>query len=192
MREVGLALIVFGLGMLTAGALFVALRGLDRRAVRHVASDFRYRAAATREAMAVRSRGQLEVFRARRELAELEADRNRLYRDLGRAVYEGDETGTRAARNALDGVVERIRGKEAEIDSLIRSTEERVQHVQAHTRPTERMEAPEPARVPEPWPPPDEGDLPTPPTPAPGEPTPGPEEPAPPQHPPMPQTDFRG
>jgi hypothetical protein len=43
--------------------------------------------------------------------------------------------------------------------------------------------------VPEPWPPPDEGDLPDPgPLPAPGEPAPGPDEPAPPQHPPMPQT----
>ena len=46
----------------------------------------------------------------------------------------------------------------------------------------------EPARVPEPWPPPDEGDLPGPPTPSPGEPTPGPEEPAPPRHPSVPQT----
>ena len=47
----------------------------------------------------------------------------------------------------------------------------------------------EPARVPEPWPPPDEGDVPDPaPTPAPGEPTPGPDEPAPPQRPTLPQT----
>jgi hypothetical protein len=51
------------------------------------------------------------------------------------------------------------------------------------------MSTPEPVRVPEPWPPPDEGDLPDPaPTPAPGEPAPGPEEPAPPQHPPAPET----
>jgi hypothetical protein len=63
-------------------------------------------------------------------------------------------------------------------------------------RALDRKEAPmgaiameEPARVPEPWPPPDEGDVPDPaPTPAPGDPTPGPEEPAPPEHPPMPQT----
>ena len=39
-------------------------------------------------------------------------------------------------------------------------------------------------RVPDPWPPPDEGDLPEPALPpAPGEPTPGPEEPSPPHHP---------
>jgi hypothetical protein len=45
-----------------------------------------------------------------------------------------------------------------------------------------RMEPSEPARVPDPWPPPDEGDVPDPaPTPAPGEPTPGPDEPAPPR-----------
>ena len=58
--------------------------------------------------------------------------------------------------------------------------------------PTDSLEVPpEPARVPEPWPPPDEGDLPGPPTPSPGEPTPGPEEPAPPRHPPMPHTGSR-
>lgn len=145
----------------------------------------RERAQAVGETVALRSRGQIEVFRARRELAELAAERGGLFRELGRAVFENDETGTTEARSALEAVAERIREKEAEIETLIRQTEERVQRAQAPIAPTERMEMPpEPARVPEPWPPPDEGDIPppAPPEPSPGEPTPAPE------HPPMPQT----
>jgi hypothetical protein len=142
-----------------------------------------------RDSVAVRGRGQVEVFRARRELAELEAERARLFLDLGRAVYEDDETGRTAARTALDGVVERIRVKEAEIAILMRETEERVRRVQGSVQPTEVIESeapPEPPRIPEPWPPPDEGDIPEPPQPGPGEPTPGPSEPAPPERPPAP------
>ena len=148
----------------------------------------RARAAVTREAMAARSREQVELFRARREFAELEAERSRLYRDLGYAVYEGDEAGIAGARAAIDAVGDRIAGKEREIDAMRIATEERIQRVQGEVQPTVRMEAPpEPARVPEPWPPPDEGDLPDPaPTPAPGPET--PPEPQQPVHPPAPQT----
>jgi hypothetical protein len=70
---------------------------------------------------------------------------------------------------------------------LTRQAEGHVLRAEAPFVPPARMEfPPEPVRVPEPWPPPDEGDLPGPPTPSPGEPTPGPEEPAPPQYPPGP------
>ena len=178
------------IALLVAAVAMLVRTQLDQRSARRALAVLRIRAAATREAMAARSREQVELFRARRELAELEADRNRLFRDLGYAVYVEDETGIKAARTALHSVIERIAAKEAEIETLRRQTEERVQHARAEARPTERLETPftEPARVPEPWPPPDEGDLPGPPTPSPGEPTPGPEEPAPPQHPPAPQT----
>jgi hypothetical protein len=129
--------------------------------------------------MALRSRAQMEIFRARRELADLEAQRTRLFRDLGQAVWAGDDAGTTAARAGVDGITARIAEKESEIDTLIRETEERVQRVQAPVRPTERLEAPaEPDPVPEPWPPPDEADVPEPPA------EPGP----PPEHPPLPQT----
>jgi hypothetical protein len=102
-------------------------------------------------------------------------------------VYSEDETGMKAGRTAVDTVVGRIRDKEAEIENLIRETEVLIQRVQAPVQETVKLEAPpEPARVPEPWPPPDEGDIPEPPQPSPGEPTPGPEEPAPPVEPPAP------
>jgi hypothetical protein len=173
----------WGVVALLAAAVLVLLPGRIHR--RHV-NDLRFRAGAMRDSLAVKSRGQVEVFRARRELAELEADRARLYAELGRAVYEEDEAGTKAARTALDDLVERIQAKEVEIQTLIRETEERVRRVQGPVQRTQVLHdeaPPEPARVPEPWPPPDEGDVPEPPQPGPGSPTPGPDEPAPPVHP---------
>ena len=173
------------------GAAVVALArarladGRGHWALAHV----RARAAATREAMAARSREQLALFRARRELADLEAERMRLYRDLGYAVYVEDRSGIEGVKGALEAVADRISGKEAEIEALREETERRIGQAQVEVRPTERMETPpEPARVPEPWPPPDEGEIPDP-IPSPGGPT--PEEPPAPEHPPAPQTGER-
>jgi hypothetical protein len=106
-------------------------------------------------------------------------------------VFYGDNGGTKSAKADVEAIVERISKKEAEIDTLIRQTGERVQRAQAGVKPTEKIQAeqpPEPARIPEPWPPPDEGDPPTPfpePEPTPAEPPPAPE------HPPMPQSKGR-
>ena len=173
--------------LLGAAVVFLWQREAERRAARYALAGFGARMAATREAFAARSRGQLELFRARREVAELEAERARTLRDLGHAVYYGHDGGIESARAAVDAVVERIEAKETEIQALISQTEERIQRAQAGVKPTEKMEQPpEPARVPEPWPPPDEG---TPPAPSPGpEPEPSPAEPPPkPEHPPMPE-----
>jgi hypothetical protein len=174
--------------LLLAALLFLSQREAERRAARRAWGNFRARFSATREAVAARSRGQLDLFRARRDRAELEAERTRGFQRLGQAVYYEDKAGTKGARDELDGVAQQITEKEAEIDTMLREMEERVQRAQAGGSPTERLETlpPEPARVPEPWPPPDEG---TPPTP---EPDPSPAEPAPdPEHPPAPQTRKR-
>jgi hypothetical protein len=174
---------------LAAGILFLTQREAERRAAKYALLGFRERFFATRTSLAARSRGQLDLFRARRERAELEAERGRGLHRLGHAVFYGEKTGTKSAKADLDEVVERIREKEAEIETLIRQTGERVQRAQAGVKPTERIQAeqpPEPARIPEPWPPPDEGDPPEPfPDPEPAEPPPAPE------HPPMPQSKGR-
>jgi hypothetical protein len=191
------ALAVGGIVLLAAGLWPWGLVALLGAAVlvllpsRVDAVGLRARAVAARDSVAVRGRGQVEVFRARRELADLEAERARLFLELGQAVYGDDEAGSTAARAALDGVVERVRAKEAEIATLMRETEEHVRRVQGSVQPTEVIESeapPEPPKIPEPWPPPDEGDLPEPPRPGPAEPAPGPQEPepAPPERPPAP------
>jgi hypothetical protein len=178
----------WGVVALLAAAVLLLFDGfVDRSAAVRMLADTRGRVSATRESVALKSRGQMGVFRARRELAELHIEKDRIFRQLGEAVYSEDEKGMKAARTAVDAVVGRIRDKEAEIETLIRETEVLIQRVQAPVQETVKLEAPpEPARVPEPWPPPDEGDIPEPPQPSPGEPTPGPEEPAPPAEPPTP------
>jgi hypothetical protein len=171
--------------LLAAVILFLSQREAERRAAKYALAGLRERLFASRAALAARSRGQLELFRARRERAEFEAERHRTLHQLGHAVFYGDKAGTKAAKAAVEAVVERINEKEAEIEALIRQTDERVQRAQAGVKPTERIEAeqpPEPVRIPEPWPPPDEADRPEPfPTPDPGEPTPEPQEPSTPQ-----------
>jgi hypothetical protein len=174
-----------------AGLLFLSQREAERRAAKFALAGLRERVFATRAAVAARSRGQLELFRARRERAELEAERGRALHQLGHAVFYGDKAGTKTAKAAVADVVERIADKEAEIESLIRQTDQRVQEAQAAVKPTEQIVAeqpPEPVRIPEPWPPPDEG---TPPSPEPV-PEPSPDDPVPePELPPMPQTKAR-
>jgi hypothetical protein len=173
--------------LLASGLLFLSQREAERRAARYALAGFRERVFATRDALAARSRGHLELFRARRERAELEAERARGLHQLGHAVFYGDKPGTKSAKSEVAALVERISEKEAEIDALIRQVDERVERAQAGVRPTERIvseQPPEPVRIPEPWPPPDEADRPTPDPPA----EPGP-EPEPDQ--PMPQTKAR-
>jgi hypothetical protein len=175
--------------LLFAGILFLSQREAERRAAQRAWGNVRARFSATRDVVAARSRGQLDLFRARRERAELEAERARGFQQLGQAVFYDDKAGIKAARAALETTAERIAEKEAEIDTLLRDMEHRVQRAQAGGLATERLEViPEPARVPEPWPPPDEG---TPPAPAP-DPEPSPAEPPPkPEHPPAPETRVR-
>jgi hypothetical protein len=120
--------------------VFVARDDLNRRRATWAFGDLRLRAAATRDAVAARSREQLDVFRARRELAELEAERDRLLRDLGAAVYADDDAGERAVRAALDSLVERLVAKEAEIETLRAEAEQRVARAQANVRPTETLD----------------------------------------------------
>jgi len=175
---------------LAAGMLFLTQREAERRAAKYALLGFRERFFATRASLAARSRGQLELFRSRRERAELEAERSRGLHRLGHAVFYSDKAGTKSAKADVEAIVKRISTKEAEIESLIRQTGERVQRAQAGVKPTEQIQAeqpPEPARIPEPWPPPDEGD---PPTPFP-DPEPSPAEPPEPEHPPMPQSKRR-
>lgn len=165
--------------LLAALVVLLAAGPLRVGRARTLLTEARMRASVTGESVAARSRGHVELFRARRELADLEAERGRRLLELGCAVYDANETGTRAAREAVDETVSRIREKEAEIETARKDVDERVERAQAQARPTVVLEAPpEPPSIPEPWPPPDEADRPSPePDPGPVEPQPGPDEP---------------
>ena len=168
--------------LLGAVVVFLATRAEERRAAKYALGGVAARFSASRDSIAARSRGQIDLFRARRERAELEGERTRALQTLGGAVFYGDRTDTKDAKAGVQDVVDRIVAKESEIRGLIARTEERIQQAQAGVRPTEKLETPpEPARIPEPWPPPDEGEPPEPaivPEPSPEEPVPEP-EPAP-------------
>ena len=186
--------------LLAAAAIFLVQRETERRAGRAMFGKVRSRLAAHRELVSARSRGQIDLFRLRRELAELQAEQSRGYQELGRAGYVRDRAAVQAARTHLDEVNERLAAKEAEVQVLLGEMQERVRRVQAQAAPTQKLAAQEPPLIPEPYPPPDEGTPPEParipepgpdpvpeptpepvPEPFPGQPAPEPERAPPPQ-----------
>jgi hypothetical protein len=186
----GGALAVVGIVLLGAQAWLWALLALGLAAVvlvlrieagRRATGAALARVSAQRRVVGARSRGQIELFRLRRELVELQAERSRAYQELGRSTHEGDAPGARQATVRVDDVAVLITAKEEEIAVLLSQMEQRVRQAQAEVTPTSRLEAPpEPARVPEPFPPPDEGNPPEParvPEPSPDDPVPEPEPP---------------
>jgi hypothetical protein len=166
--------------LLAAVVVFLGARTEERRAARYALGGLGARFSAGRESITARSRGQIDLFRVRRERAELEGERTRALQRLGHAAFYEDDKGVASAREGVQEVVDKIAARDAEVQALIERTEERVQRAQAGVRQTEKLESPpEPARVPEPWPPPDEGEPPQPaevPEPSPDDPAP---EPAP-------------
>lgn len=92
------------------------------------------RVAAQRRVVGARSRGQLELFRLRRELAELQAERSRAYQELGRATHAGDTEAARTATAQVDDVGGRIQLREGEIGALLGEMKERVRQAQGTSR----------------------------------------------------------
>lgn len=130
--------------LLSAGVLFLAWWELRRRASSGAPDDLGARFSARREVWAARSRGQLGLFRTRRELAELEAERGRFYHDLGRAVFERDQATSDAARARLEELAELIRAKEAEIQAHFKRIDEQVRRAQAGAGRAEPPDPPHP------------------------------------------------
>lgn len=131
------------------------------------------------ESVTVHSTARVELYRLRRELADLLAQRAECARLLGEAVYAGDEEGTETARGQmaeLDGLVS---AKEEEMERTAADAMERIQRAQLQVQPTQvEPPAPSPDPFPEPSPPPQPVPVP--------EPTPEPSEPPGPAHVPEP------
>ena len=131
------------------------------------------------ETVAAHSGARVDLFRQRRELSELLAQRAESARILGEAVYAADEEGTESARTRmaeLDGLVS---AKEEEMEQTAAAAMERIQRAQLQAQPTQiEPPAPSPEPLPEPSPPPQPVPVP--------EPTPEPSEPPGPAHVPEP------
>jgi hypothetical protein len=144
----GIILLVAGVwawgvvALLGAAVVFLATRADERRTAKYALAGLAARVSARRDALSARSRGQIELFRARRERAELEGEKTRALQRLGHAAFYEEGEAVDQARQGVQEVVDRIAAKEREIGALIERTEEQVLHAQAGVRPTEKLDAP--------------------------------------------------
>jgi len=169
---------------LVLGAFFVELaRRLPETPVvrfsTHAFQTLRDRGGSAVESLAAQSSARVELFRLRRELAVLIAQRAEFARILGEAVYAGDQEGTESARAQMAELDGSISAKEDEMEQTAASATERIQRAQLQVQPTQiEPPAPPPEPYPEPTPPPQPVPVP--------EPTPEPSEPPGPVHVPEP------
>jgi len=175
-------LVVAGVLLAVAGIFFALFATLARRLPDTTAAKVsrgafgavRAKAGLAVEAVAVHSSARVELYKLRRELLELVAQRAECARVFGEAVY-ADDTETsenaRARMQELDGL---IAAKEEAMEQTASGAVERLQRAQLQVQPTqiETPEPPSPEPYPEPTPPPAPVPVPEP-TPEPSEP-PGP------------------
>jgi len=170
-----------GLVLLGAALLLLALfaetarrRPVGRvsRASAEALDHFRARAGAAADTLATRGRATGRLYTLRRELRRMAALRNQLLFELGAAVYRGDDQARDEARGRIDELDRLTASREAQMQEILASAQHRIERRRLEVQPTEVAELPgepgevtppEPAVIPEPYPPPDEA---TPPQPA--------------------------
>jgi hypothetical protein len=136
---------------------------------------FRARAGVAADSLATRGRAATRTLALRRELRRLTTVRARLLFELGDAVYRADEQATEAARAKLVEVDKVARQRENEMQAVIAHAQDRLRRRRLEVQSTEMVELPDPdqpttpdsdpvgpAVIPEPYPPPDEGNPPEP------------------------------
>jgi len=146
----------------------------------------RARAGAVVETVAAHGSARIELARLRREVGEVAAERGERLRELGEAVYEGNRSATKELKQRIESLDEMIKEKETQMANVTMQAQERIGRAQLQVRSTQILpggeeepgpvpvpepfpppdegEPPQPARIPEPFPPPDEGDRPRQPT----------------------------
>jgi hypothetical protein len=175
--------VVGGILLAVAGIFFALFASLAHRLPdttaarisRGALEAFRSRTGLAVETLAVHSSARMELFRLRRELVELVAQRVESARVLGEAVYADDPEASEAARERMAELDGLISAKEDEMQQTASGAMERLERAQLHVQPTQ-IETPEPPPSPEPVPVPSPPPVPVPmpePSPEPSEP-PGP------------------
>lgn len=172
---VGIVFLVLGEGWAGAVVLvlgILALAGaIDRRRRRRAIGVVAARAGFVGTTVAAQASGRRRVAGLRRELGRLGRDRDERVRALGEAVYRDDETATDSLRRELAELDGRIGEKQEEVQQVMSRVEERIRQARLETSstqvvslepypPPDEGDVPDPARVPEPYPPPGEGDPP--------------------------------
>lgn len=173
-----LGLVALGLSLLLFIAFLETSKGRPQGAVARSTADafhgLRARAGAGVASVGTRGRANSRVMALRRELQHMSGLRRQRLVELGDAVYRGDEQAVKTAREQVKELDELAAQKEEEMRTVVAEADARIQQRRLEVRPTEMVEVPEepapgepvtpePARIPEQYPPPDEG---TPPQPA--------------------------
>ena len=173
----------FGLMALGASVLLVLIfleaarrkpDGAVARSTADAMDGFRARAGVAADSLATRGRAAHRLLALRRELQRMSLLRDRLLFELGDAVYGGDVQATERARGQVRELDELAALREAEMETVVARTQERLERRRLEVQPTEMVELPDqpaqpgegspggPAVIPEPYPPPDEGNPPEP------------------------------
>jgi hypothetical protein len=172
--------------LLLAGILLAALGEATRRSAdmwaqhsSRLAADGRAHATTAAEVWRARLDSALSRWRTRSRLDAIEVERGPALRQLGEAVWRGDETGEQQARQRLVELEQERKRIEDELAEQLAGADERIRRARLPVQetmmvtpnepnpaypPPDEGTPPTPAEVPEAYPPPDEG---TPPTPAP-------------------------
>jgi len=191
-------IVIGGVLLAVAGIFFALFSTLARRlpdatavrVSRGALGAARARAGFAVEAFTVHSSARVELFRLRRELLHLAAQRAECARGFGEAMYADDTEASERARARMAELDGLIAAKEEAMEQTASGAVERLQRAQLQVQPTqiETPEPPSPEPYPEPTPPPAPVPVPEP-TPEPSEPPgpvripePGP-EPSPPAQP---------
>jgi type IV secretory pathway TrbD component len=88
------------------------------------------------QATTVRTEAGRKLTPLRRELLELGERRERHLRDLGAAVYEGDEAASKQVTEQLNGLDEERQQKEGEMRAIEEAAQERLERGRLHVQPT--------------------------------------------------------
>ena len=165
--SLALALLLLVTGHVVVGAVLLAMaavllvvfaslaRRLPDTVVARVSLDamgaIRARAGLAVEAVSVHSSARVGLFRLRRELLDLIAQRTESARAFGEAVYADDTEGSEAARERMAELDGLIAAKEEEMQQTAEGAMERLHQAQLQVQPTQ-VETPEPPPSPEPQP----------------------------------------
>jgi hypothetical protein len=171
-------LILLGVSLLLVVVFLEAARrkpdGVVARSTAEALDAFRARAGVAADSLATRGRAARRVLTLRRERQRMALLRAQLLFELGDAVYRGDDQATETARGQVVELDELAAQREAEMQAVVAQAQERLQQRRLEVQATEMVELPKepagpgqaepggPARIPEPYPPPDEGNPPQP------------------------------
>jgi hypothetical protein len=170
-------LIALGVSVLLVLIFLEAARRKPDGAVARSTADaldgFRARAGVAADSLATRGRAARRLLALRRELQRMGELRARLLFELGDAVYRGDDQATERVREQVRELAELAAQRGAEMEAVVVRTQARLERRRLEVQATEMVELPDqpaqpgegppgPAVIPEPYPPPDEGNPPEP------------------------------